>query len=290
MHNGFLNVLKPPGMSSHDVVSFIRRIYGQKKVGHAGTLDPAAAGVLPIALGQGTRLLEYVTDASKTYRAELTLGYETDSGDDTGNIIRSSPFTMPEPDEINCVLQQFCGENKQTPPMYSAIKVNGTKLYELARKGVSIDIPERTIYIDSISLLDRQNSHFLFDVNCSKGTYIRTLCMDIGKKLNIPAVMSFLIRSRVGDFSLSAAYTLEEIQNDPLSAMQSIDSILNHIPVVYLNSSEAAAFRQGQKIRKDFTEDSITLLRIYDELKEFVGIGTYNKERLCIVPTKVISR
>lgn len=289
MHNGFLNVLKPPGMTSHDVVSFVRRVYGQKKVGHAGTLDPAAAGILPVALGQATRLLEYITDVNKTYRTELTLGYETDSGDDTGKVVQSASFLMPSFQEINDTLQTFCGEIKQIPPMYSAIKVDGTKLYELARKGLSVEVPERTVYIHKISLLEVKADHFLFDVDCSKGTYIRTLCMDIGRKLNIPAVMSFLIRSRVGDFSLDNTYTLEEIQKNPYELLWTMDSVLQHIHPVYLNQKEALSFRQGQKIRKDF-DFNPNNLRIYDEKNEFIGIGIYNQERLCIVPAKVISR
>lgn len=290
MSNGFLNILKPPGMSSHDVVSFVRRVYAQKKVGHAGTLDPAAAGVLPVALGQGTRLLEYMTDAGKTYRTELTLGYETDSGDDTGNVIRSFSFTMPSFEEIHAVLQGFCGQIKQRPPMRSAIKVNGKKLYELAREGRVIDVPERTVVIGGITLLEVGQQHFLFDVSCSKGTYIRTLCEDIGKKLNIPAVMSFLIRSRVGSFSLDAAYTMEEIKNNPLAALLPVDSVIQHMAPVYLNCKDTAAFQQGQKIRCDFLQDQAEPLRVYAETKDFIGIGKYNKAHGCIVPAKVILR
>lgn len=290
MYSGFLNVLKPPGMSSHDVVGSLRRIYGQKKIGHAGTLDPAAAGVLPVAFGHATRLLEYIVDTKKSYRVELTLGYETDSGDDTGQVTRTASFAMPAPAVVDAVLQTFCGETIQTPPMHSAIKVHGQKLYELARQGISIEIPTRTIFIDGISLLAIQSPRFLFDVQCSKGTYIRALCMDIGKKLDIPAVMSFLIRTNVGSFSLNSAYALEEIQAQPLPILQPMDSVLQHLPAVAFNATQALFFRQGQKIYGQRSLKDVGFIRAYDETHTFVGIGKYIQSFECIIPVKVISR
>lgn len=290
MINGFINVLKPPGMSSHDVVSFIRRTYKLKKVGHAGTLDPAAAGVLPIAVGKATRLIEYMTDADKAYRAELTLGYSTDSGDTTGNIVKKSNFITPESNVITNVLDSFMGEIQQIPPMHSAIKINGTKLYDLARKGISIERPPRTITIKKISLIKKSFDHFLFDVECSKGTYIRTLCLDIGVKLNIPSVMSFLIRTRVGGFKLDQASTLEEITKDPLQVLQNIDVVLEHIPAVFLASNLAQAFKQGQKITMENTDIQNSLVRIYENDNDFIGIGEFDMNKILITPIKVITR
>jgi tRNA pseudouridine55 synthase len=200
MTAGIINVLKPPGMTSHDVVAFIRRLYGEKRVGHAGTLDPAAAGVLPIFIGRATRLLEYSADGEKSYRAEISWGYETDTGDDTGKIIFSAPCVVPDFDQLNEILHSFVGTSEQIPPMYSAVKIGGKKLYELARQGIAIDRPARTIEIRSIALKKLTDKKAIFDVTCSKGTYIRALCTDIGRKAGCPAVMSFLVRTRVGLF------------------------------------------------------------------------------------------
>lgn len=182
MTSGLINVLKPPGMTSHDVVSFIRRTYHLKRVGHAGTLDPAASGVLPVALGSATRLLEYMTDTDKSYRVELTIGYETDTGDDTGAILNNAVCVMPVKTEIEKVLSSFIGTIEQIPPMYSAIKIQGKKLYELARAGITVERQPRIITIHNITLLHIDDTRILFDVTCSKGTYIRSLCSDIGKK------------------------------------------------------------------------------------------------------------
>lgn len=290
MINGFINVLKPPGMSSHDVVSFIRRTYKIKKVGHAGTLDPSATGVLPIAVGKATRLIEYMTDADKGYRAELTLGYSTDSGDTTGNIVKSSDFITPEFNVITNVLDSFIGEIQQIPPMHSAIKINGTKLYDLARKGISIERSPRAVTIKKISLIKNSLDHFLFDVECSKGTYIRTLCLDIGVKLNIPSVMSFLIRTRVGGFKLDQAFTLEEITKYPLDVLQNIDVVLEHMPAVFLSSNLAQAFKQGQKITMENTDIQNSLVRIYENDNDFIGIGEFDINKVLITPIKVITR
>lgn len=289
MINGFINVLKPPGMSSHDVVSFIRRTYKIKKVGHAGTLDPSAAGVLPIALGKATRLIEYM-DADKSYRAELTLGYSTDSGDTTGTIVESRDFITPKSNDITSVLGSFIGEIQQMPPMHSAIKINGVKLYNLARKGISIERPTRAVEIKKISLIEKFFDHFLFDVECSKGTYIRTLCFDIGVKMNIPTVMSFLIRTRVGRFDLDHALTLEEITKHPLDVLQNIDVVLEHMPAIFLSTNLAQAFKQGQKITVENTDIQNSLVRIYENDDDFIGIGEFDTNKVLITPIKVITR
>lgn len=293
MYDGFINVLKPPGMSSHDIVSFIRRVYGMKKVGHAGTLDPAAAGVLPVALGKATRLIEYITDADKSYRAELTFGYETDTGDDTGKIIRTSDGIVPDESKVNYTLQSFLGEVSQKPPMYSAIKVQGEKLCDLARKGISIDVPSRVVNIKSIALILYEHSKIVYDVECSKGTYIRTLCADIGKKLNIPSVMSFLVRTRVGGFLLAEAYTLDEIANYPEQVLKNMDAVLTHMPALNLEKNEILAFKQGQKVylgNGDWMPTTSSIIRVCDDQGDFIGIGNCNTSNHRITPIKVISR
>ena len=286
--SGFINVLKPTGMTSHDVVSFIRRTYGLKKVGHAGTLDPAAAGVLPIALGSATRLIEYITDADKGYRAELTFGYKTDSGDDMGEVIEQiNNFKIPSQQELDTVLQQFIGKIQQVPPMYSAIKVNGQKLYELARQGKSIEVPTRLVEISALNIIKNSGEKLLFDVTCSKGTYIRTLCMDIGAKLNLPATMSFLIRTRVGKFTLQEAVTLEEIAAEPQKALQNVHSVLNFMPKVILTKERSLAFSHGQMIKIEQLINN-SIIAVYNENKNLIGIGS-NVGQSLLKPVKVFN-
>lgn len=284
MTAGVINVLKPPGMTSHDVVSFIRRTYGLKRVGHAGTLDPAAAGVLPVFLGSATRLIEYVTDCDKSYRVELTFGYATDTGDDTGTVIAQAPCPALPAERLAEVLRSFLGDSEQIPPMYSAIKVNGKKLYDLARSGVTIERQPRKITITDIRLLTAKDNTLLFDVVCSKGTYIRSLCMDIGEKAGCPAVMSFLVRTRVGQFSLQEALTVEEIGQDKERALQPVDNALRHMPLLRLTAAQAQPFRHGQSIACGSSE---TLpLRIYNEQGLLIGIGQ-SKDNSLLVPVKV---
>lgn len=289
MTGGLINILKPPGMTSHDIVSFIRRTYHLKRVGHAGTLDPAAAGVLPVALGTATRLLEYMTDCDKSYRVELTIGYETDTGDDTGIITHQADCIMPTEDKITEVLSSFLGTIEQVPPMYSAIKIEGKKLYELARAGITVERKSRTVTIHDITLLQVNTKTILFDVTCSKGTYIRSLCTDIGEKINCPVVMSFLVRTRVGSFSVAQAFTLEEIETNPTIALLPVDTALTDMPKIVVTQEIAKAFKHGQNIKSTFaTKNDQTLLRIYDHEDILIGIGESNVNSPVIVPIKVL--
>lgn len=283
---GIINVLKPPGMTSHDVVSLVRRLYGIKRVGHAGTLDPAAAGVLPVFIGQATRLIEYTTDTDKSYRAELTFGYETDTGDDTGKVIRTAEVVMPSEERIMEVLHSFCGAIEQVPPMYSAIKIDGRKMYELAREGITVDLPARRVVIHNIALVEKRENGILFDVTCSKGTYIRSLCVDIGRKLNLPAVMSFLVRTRVGNFSLSDTKTLEELEKDKEGAVLPTDSALQHMKAIELSLEEAKAFQHGQMLKCDRCYQD--LLRVYDDMNNFIGIARQLPDSYQLKPVKVL--
>ena len=289
IQSGVINVLKPPGMTSHDVVAFIRRLYGIKRVGHAGTLDPAAAGVLPIFLGSATRLVEYLADADKSYRAELTFGVATDTGDDTGNILATSPCSKPESAQIKGVLASFVGDSEQIPPMYSAVKIGGKKLYELARSGQVVERKPRSIKIDAISLVAEYETGFLFDVTCSKGTYIRTLCIDIGNKLSNLAVMSFLVRTRVGNFYLQHSLTLEEIAADRETAIQKPDSVLTHLPSLVLSEQDSYAVRTGRAIVCD--RMGAELVKLYDWQKNFIGIGRESERTIgqsILAPLKIL--
>lgn len=278
-------------MTSHDVVSFVRRVYQTKQVGHAGTLDPAAAGVLPVLLGRATRLVEYFADCSKSYRVELTFGYQTDTGDDTGAVIKSQDPPNLRFDQMEPVLRQFLGTQFQIPPVYSAIKVGGKKMYELARQGLEVQPEPRQITIQDIKLLRVQDNTILFDVECSKGTYIRSLCVDIGQAAGCPAVMSFLVRTRVGGFLLDTAATLEEIQTHPEICLTSPDLYLEHLPRLTIDQPLAAGFINGQKIsappsRPDTANDTGDfLLRIYHG-NRFIGIGKATAHGL-IAPHKI---
>jgi tRNA pseudouridine55 synthase len=290
MRSGIVNVLKPPGVSSHDVVSYLRRIYGLKKVGHAGTLDPAAAGVLPVFLGQATRLIEFTAEADKSYRVELTFGYATDSGDDSGKVIAArADFVLPDAGELAAVLASFTGESEQVPPMHSAIKVGGRKLYELARAGIAIERKPRTIYISAVSLVRVAAPVILFDVTCSKGTYIRSLCADIGERLGCPAVMSFLVRTRVGAFTLEGAKSFEEIAAAPEAVLQPGDAAIGHLERVDLGGDAAGRFGHGQSVPRDLPAGD-GFLAVYGPGSELLGIARRAAGAALLVPVKVLGQ
>ena len=210
MINGVLNVWKEAGFTSHDVVAKLRGILHQKKIGHTGTLDPDATGVLPVCIGKGTRLCDMLTDETKTYEALLHLGIATDTQDMSGTVTAEAPVTVTEEEVRDCIAS-FVGEQQQVPPMYSALKVNGKKLYELAREGIEIERKARTVHFYEISILEVKLPLVRMEVTCSKGTYIRTLCHDIGEKLGCHGCMEQLIRTRVGQFDRNGAHTLDEI-------------------------------------------------------------------------------
>ena len=288
--SGFLNILKPPGMSSHDVVGYVRRVLHTKKVGHAGTLDPAATGVLPVAVGTATRLIEYLEITDKTYRAEIKLGIATDSGDDTGKILTSqldwSDFDMST---LEQVLQKFTGKIQQTPPAHSAIKINGQKACDLLRAGKEVDVPSREVTIYRMDLLAHSHDMLLIDCDCSKGTYIRSLCQDIGEALGVPATMAFLLRRRVGDFTAEAALTLEELAEAGANALLPADKYLSSMQRFDLNPKREKAFCNGlSSTVKNFTAQTESL-RVYAD-GHFIGVGRYDKEREELLPVKVIGR
>lgn len=207
--NGLLIINKPKGMTSHDVVNIVRKTLHTKKVGHAGTLDPDATGVLVVCVNKATKALQFLTAEHKQYIATLSLGTATDTYDASGTVLEEKPFTGYA--DLEDVLQSFIGESMQKPPMYSAIKIHGKKLYEYARAGEHIDVPARPIAIQDIQLLKEENNEITFQVDCSKGTYIRSLCVDIAKKLGYPGHMKDLIRTRSGDFTIDQAITLEDL-------------------------------------------------------------------------------
>lgn len=277
--NGIINVLKPTGMTSHDVVNFIRKTLNMKKVGHTGTLDPNAVGVLPICIGKGTKIIQYIQYKNKKYRAELTLGLATDTQDKYGKIINTSDAIANE-EEIIKAINSFKGEINQIPPMFSAIKKNGKKLYELAREGKVIERESRKVFIEEINIININKNKIIFDVSCSKGTYIRTLCNDIGEKLGMYGHMSFLERLEVGTFKLDSTYTLEEIEEKSkvkdFNFILPLDYSLEFMKEINIESSFYKHITNGLKIstkRLNIKKFDIDVeYRIYCD-KVFIGIG-----------------
>ena len=285
--DGFINVLKPTGLSSHDVVDIVRRIFKQKRVGHAGTLDPAAAGILPVALGRAARLVEYMEGADKSYRAEIAFGYATDTGDVYGEVIeRVENPMLPSEEELRSVLGRFVGVITQTPPAYSAIKVGGQRAYDLARQGAAVEMRARTVRIHQLELVhaDAAHARILVDVDCAKGTYIRSLCTDIGTALGLPATMRFLLRTRVGGFVLADSYTLEELAEVRETALCAPDTALD-LPVYELAPQRVKAFYSGLSTSERRVELAEGCYRVYAE-GVFLGIGRYDAAEQEMYPAK----
>ena len=249
--NGVLNILKPPKMTSHDVVSAVRRALDIKKVGHTGTLDPMAAGVLPICVGRSTKIVEFLQNDKKKYRAKLKLGITTDTEDSFGEVLSKKDVKL-EKHEIEKAVLSFVGEINQIPPMYSALKVNGKKLYELAREGIVIERNSRLRTIYSIDIISITKDTCLFDVVCSKGTYIRTLCADIGNMLNVGGHMSFLLRLASGNFLIENTITLEELKEkskeDIISTMIAVDKALKINKKINISDKACELIKNGVKI------------------------------------------
>ncbi|NLP37937.1 MAG: tRNA pseudouridine(55) synthase TruB [Firmicutes bacterium] len=289
---GILNILKPAGMTSHDVVTFVRRLTGIRKCGHTGTLDPGAAGVLPVCIGQATRVAEYVLETDKSYRAEITLGTATDTEDASGMVVAQKDAGRYTEEQVLAVLKDFLGPRLQTPPMYSAVKINGQKLYERARRGETVSRPARSIFIHQLDLLFYRENKIMFDVTCSRGTYVRTLCREIAETLGTVGHMSFLLRTNVGPFTLHQAFTLEELQqlhkaNKLKEALLPLDTALSHLPVIKIDTKAATAIKNGNAVHLDIKSAGNTLWRVYGPGEELLAIAKVKKNML--LPQKVFS-
>lgn len=277
--DGIFNVLKPPGMTSHDVIGFLRRALNTKKIGHGGTLDPDAAGVLPVFAGTATRLLSYAMEGRKQYIAEFTLGEQRDTGDDSGTVVKTMPVPELSEAKLKEVLQSFLGKQMQLPPMYSALKINGQKLYQLARKGVEVERKARPIEIYKLELLDAKlptesisaKYSFTVAVECSKGTYIRVLGEDIATALGTCGTMSFLLRTQVGSYLLNEAHTLQEIAENPAGCCAEPITAVSHLPKLELTANQAARITNGVRTTVNGTVDGQYAL--LGPNSEFLGIG-----------------
>ena len=276
--DGVVIINKPKGMTSQNVVSKVKRILNEKKVGHAGTLDPNATGVLPILVGKATKISKYLIEHDKSYEAIIKLGEKRSTGDIEGDIVEKKEIKLDKynSEYIQNILNMFLGKTKQIPPMYSAIKVNGKKLYEYAREGKEIELKERDIEIFNIQLknVDSENQEISYIVDCSKGTYIRTLCEDIAKKLNTVGYMKELTRLRVDKFNISNAITLEKLEekknNSNFEDIIPIESLFSDKPKIILTNKKENLFLNGVKLT--FNNEDGTYL-IYNEKKSYVGLG-----------------
>ena len=280
--DGIINVYKEKGFTSHDVVAKLRGSLHQKKIGHTGTLDPEAVGVLPVCLGKATKVCDLLTNKDKTYRAVCRLGVSTDTQDMTGRILQRGDFSRVTQERLKEVLESFIGDQLQVPPMYSALKINGKKLYELAREGKTVERKPRPIRIHSINLIEYRQMEGLFtmDVTCSKGTYIRTLCHDIGEKLGCFGAMESLQRTRVGVFTLENALTLEQIevlmkQNEMEQQILSVDALFPEYPTFQIRDEFAAKLSNGNPLLEFFLQDypervNTTGIRDLTEGQEFL--------------------
>lgn len=275
--NGIIVINKPLGKTSHDMVYFMRRLTNIKKVGHTGTLDPGASGVLPMCIGNATKAADMLTLSDKRYTAELILGMTTDTQDAEGEVLTECAVNLTA-EEIEAAIKSFVGEIEQTPPMYSAVKQNGKKLYELARKGIEVERKKRKVAIREINILkiDTENYRVKIDVVCSKGTYIRTLCEDIGARLGVGAYMNTLIRTRTGPFELADSYTVGELTEMSAdgtleNALIPIDRMFEEYPAIRLNEKQTRSITNG--IRMSYRGEENKSYRLYDENGGFLCIS-----------------
>ncbi len=267
--SGVLIVNKHAGVTSHRIISACRRLYDTQRVGHAGTLDPIATGVLPVLIGRAAKAADYIIRHDKAYRCEMLLGLTTDTEDVTGEVLTRSE-RLPEEDEVLAVCRRFVGKILQTPPMYSALKVGGKKLVDIARAGGEVERTPREIEIYSLEAQRLAPDRYALTVACSKGTYIRTLCADIGRELGCGAVMAELVRTRTGRFTLEEAVTVEELDGmtpeERLGVLRPVESLFEELPALELGAFHARLIRCGsdlyqEKLKTDFPEGTLVRLR-----------------------------
>jgi tRNA pseudouridine55 synthase len=289
-----LNVDKPAGVTSHDVVDAIRRVSGQRKVGHAGTLDPLATGVLLVCLGQATRVSEYLMAGQKRYRATIVLGATTDTYDADGKAVSSEGRTDFERAEIEAALEHFRGQIEQVPPMYSAIKRNGQPLYRLAREGETVDRPPRSVVVREFTLVDWTSPSLIAEITCSPGTYVRSLAHDLGQQLGSGAYLAALVRLRSGRFSLEQAASLERLEEAFQHGQEDqflipLDEALLDWPAMVVNADQASRIAQGQAIDSDgpVRGDGSLLCRAYGPEGEFLAILQHRRSSERWQPKKV---
>ena len=275
-YNGIILVDKPADWTSHDVVAKLRGILHERRVGHSGTLDPMATGLLTVFVGRATRAVQFAETHNKRYVASLRCGYSTDTQDTSGRVTAQTGISPTEA-ELTDVLPEFTGEISQIPPMYSAIKVSGKKLYELARKGETVERKPRTVNISELSLVGHDEDDFVLSVSCSKGTYIRTLCNDIGERLGCLACMSALRRTNAGPFDVRDAHTLSEISEGPERYIIPVDSLFSEHPAIELSAAQTAKLKCGNILNVSAKNGTY---RVYGENGDFLALANVSAGKL----------
>lgn len=291
--DGILVIRKEKGYTSHDVVAKLRGILHMKKIGHTGTLDPAAEGVLPVALGRGTRLVELLTEKEKTYEAVLRLGVSTDTQDMTGTVLSEMPVTVTE-EEVREVVESFVGEQMQVPPMYSALKVNGKKLYELAREGKTIERKPRPVVFYEIRIMDISLPLVRISVTCSKGTYIRTLCNDIGEKIGCGGAMEELLRTRSGNFTLEESLMLSQVEEAVsdgtiMEKIVPVEEVLSMYPALTATVEGDRLLHNGNPLPETMVQggNREEKVRMYKSSGDFTGIYGWDEKKEKYVPVRI---
>ena len=281
--NGVIIIDKPKGKTSHDIVGILRKKFGTRRVGHTGTLDPLATGVLPVCIGNATRAADMLIESDKKYRATFLLGKRSDTLDIEGQITEENEVSVSEED-VRRVVSEFIGEQDQIPPMYSAIKKDGKKLYDLAREGIEIEREPRRINIYSIDICDIALPAVTIDVHCSKGTYIRSLCDDIGTKLGCGAVMTELRRTYTAGFAIEDAYTIDELDKlkDLLGTLKTTDSLFLSLPEIQLNEKQEKSITNGVRMTWRNGKEGETY-RVYAPDGRFLCISRLEDMRLVLV-------
>ena len=275
-YNGIILVDKPADWTSHDVVAKLRGILHERRVGHSGTLDPMATGLLTVFVGRATRAVQFAETYNKRYVASLRCGYSTDTQDTSGRVTAQTGISPTEA-ELTDVLPEFTGEISQIPPMYSAIKVSGKKLYELARKGETVERKPRTVNISELSLVGHDGDDFVLSVSCSKGTYIRTLCNDIGERLGCLACMSALRRTNAGPFDVRDAHTHSEISEGPERYIIPADSLFSEHPAIELSAAQTAKLKCGNILNVSAKNGTY---RVYGENGDFLALANVSAGKL----------
>jgi len=294
--DGILNLDKPRGKTSFDVVALVRRLSGERRVGHAGTLDPDATGVLPICLGQGTRLIEFLAGATKIYRAEIELGIATDTYDATGKVTQRGDVSSLTKEQVETALSSFSGCIDQIPPMYSAVKQQGIPLYRWARAGVELPRRARRVELSRLEIVDWQFPLFTVEVECSKGTYIRSLAHDLGQKLGCGAHLRNLVRLKSGPFHIGDAVNISKLeeafrQGQWAELLHPIDVAVLHLPAITVDEENEKAVINGRLLAlTQGTGVSEKICRAYARDGRFIAILRYEEERGCWKPEKVFRK